>query len=90
MIEQLLRDRAGMTARIQAGGRGVIPRGLGRSYGAAVSALERLRDAVEVEIAAAADNPLVVPGEDAMLLNFVRVLTSPSEAEPEPDAQPKA
>ncbi|MBI3507224.1 MAG: amidase [Proteobacteria bacterium] len=33
---------------------------------------------------------LAPPGEDAMLLNFVRVLTSPSEAEPESDAQPKA
>jgi amidase len=30
------------------------------------------------------------PGEDAMLLNFVRVLTSINEAEPEADAQPQA
>ena len=29
------------------------------------------------------------PGEDAMLLNFVRILTSPKETESEPDAQPE-
>jgi histidine ammonia-lyase len=38
-------------------------------YGAALVALERLRETVEVETAAAADNPLVVANEGEMLSN---------------------